>query len=133
MLAIIIVVASFSFQISGAIILLLWSIGNCNKKIEKMCVENDSSHWYDMDNTTLVSKEELQRSAKTLYLNICAFADILIGYTCAVFVEDTGLSPWYIFGLVLMATLVILLVNITSSSLVAKIKYPHSKKVKIES
>lgn len=132
MFEIFVIVASFSFQISGAIILLLWSLGKCDNKIKKMCVNRGNPYWLDMDGNATVSKTDLQANAKTVYLNISAFANILLGYTCAIFVEDTYLSAWVVFGLVIIATIVVLCFDYLLTNWIAKVKYPCDQKVKVD-
>ena len=81
MLSVAVMVASFSFQIAGAIILLLWSLKKCDKKIKESCI-NDGPNIFEFGGAgktyTTLSKSELQQKAKVVYLNIAAFIDIII-------------------------------------------------------
>lgn len=130
--SILVVVASFSFQIAGAVLLLLWSIGKCDQKVKDMCVQNSGVLWENFDRTTTLSKDNLQSNAKLLYKNICAFLDIIIGYICGVFVADIPVSRWIVFCFVVIMTAVILGAGILLCNIVAKKNYPENQVVKMD-
>lgn len=133
MIQIIVTVASFAFQISGAIILLLWYIINSDRKIKQACLEDhDGILLFDMDGTTALSKEVLQAKAKVFYQNTFAFVDILMGYTCAIFADNTALCPSCIFSFVVIATVVILGIELLISRGLAKAKYSTDQRVKLD-
>lgn len=133
MLQTIATVASFAFQISGAIILLLWYLTNSDKKIKQMCLEeHDGVFIFDFDGSTVLPKENLQSKAKTFYQNTLAFADILIGYTCAIFATNTTLCSCCIFTFVVVATVIILGIEILLSKKLAKANYPSDQRVKLD-
>ena len=136
MLQTIATVASFAFQISGAIILLLWYLTNSDKKIKQMCLdEHDGPLWGSFGKlgiTTVLSKNDLQTKAKTFYQNTFAFVDILIGYTCAIFADSTTLCPCCIFTFVVVATVIILGIEILLSKKLAKANYPSDQRVKLD-
>lgn len=111
----IISVASFSFQIAGAIFLLLWSF----KPFEKTIVNN---HFGQTAPSTFgrigegkvwvkITKDELQASAKTVWLNRLAFIDIIFGYVLAIFMEETSIVEWRIFLFVVLVTCSILFIE----------------------
>lgn len=107
-------ISSFAFQIAGAVLLLLWSIRKCDTKIKEQCLESSgilSSRFDETGIYTAIPKDNLQAVAKVTYKNIAAFVDILIGYTCAVFSEETPLPRWSIFALVIVLTVIILWVE----------------------
>ena len=131
-LHVIITVLSYAFQISGAAILLIWCLKGSDKQIKQSCVEQHSGPlWLNFDNTTTLPKEDLQQTAKVLYQNICAFADLLIGYTCAIFVQNTGVSSWLIFIFVAIVTIIIIAVENIISHKKALRKYPTDQKVNL--
>lgn len=125
-------VASFSFQIAGAVLLLLWSLGRCDKKIKEMCLEKDGILIWEFDNTTKVSAKELQENAITVYRNIVAFIDIIIGYVCAIFAVDPPISNWCVLDKVIISTGAILLAEMALTKYIAKKKYPRDQKIKVE-
>ncbi len=128
MLSVAVMVASFSFQIAGAIILLLWSLKKCDQTIKESCI-NDEPNWIELDGSgktyTTLSKSELQQKAKIVYLNIAAFIDIIIGYACAIFLEDVNLYKWVILLLVIVLTAVIVIVEKLIVSIIARFKYSN--------
>jgi len=128
MLSVAVMVASFSFQIAGATILLLWSLNKCDKTIKESCI-NDGPNWFEFDDSgkthTTLSKLELQQKAKVVYLNIAAFIDIIIGYACAIFLEDVDLCKWVILLLVIVLTVVIVIVEKMIVSIIARFKYSN--------
>lgn len=81
-LPVLITVFSFSFQIAGAVLLLLWSIRKCDAKIKEQCLESAGILSFQFDETGVyidIPKDDLQAVAKVTYKNIAAFVDILIG------------------------------------------------------
>lgn len=74
-----------AFQLAGALILLI----NCSKADRKAVIKNcfpgSNIAERDDDNICTISKEKLQNSAHKIYLNIVAFADLVIGYGLAAF------------------------------------------------
>lgn len=131
-LSVVINVSSFAFQIAGAVLLLLWSIRKCDTKIKEQCLESAGILISQFDETGLyteIPKEDLQAAAKVTYKNIVAFADILIGYTCAVFSVETYLPRWFIFILVIALTAIILWLENVCVSCAARKRYPEDERV----
>ena len=123
-------ITSFSFQLSGALILILWSIGSCDKKIKLMCLEQNSGPlWFGINDTTTLDKDSLQSNAKMVYKNIFELFDIAFGYICEIFVEEPELKRICIFGIVIVITLGIILVENWLTNLIARKKY--SKDIEI--
>lgn len=110
-----IAILSYAFQIAGALILLLWSIGKCDKKIKQMCIAEHSDMLvgtFDETGTHFtLEKESLRKNAKTVYLNIAAFFDLIIGYACAIFAQPINISPWCVLTYVGAVAVVILLLE----------------------
>lgn len=110
-----IAILSYSFQIAGALILLLWSIGKCDKKIKQMCIAEHSGMLvgtFDKTGTHFtLEKDSLRKNAKTVYLNIAAFVDLIIGYACAIFAQPINSSPWCVLVYVGAVVVVILLLE----------------------
>ena len=122
---------SFSFQISGAIILLLWSLRKCDTRIKKMCLESNLQ-WLDFDGNTIISKKKLQSNAKNVFLNVCAFVNIAIGYGCAIFSQPTEICEWLLFLIVIATTTLIIVIEFIIVTIIAKLKYPTEQKVNVD-
>lgn len=124
-------ITSFSFQISGAVLLLLWSLTKCDKKIKKMSTESNL-YWRTIDDKgekICLPKEKLQENAKMVYKNIFAFFDILIGYFSAIFLGETQQCTCKKFVGVLISVFIIVLVEILIAKWIAKIKYKNDQDV----
>lgn len=123
-------IGSYAFQVAGAIILLLWSFKNCDEKIRNMAA-SDESQWGCFDATgvyDVLDKEKLQESARTLYKNITAFINLVIGYGLAIFMEDVAVSGIWMLTYVVLAVIVILFVESIIISIIAIKNYPESIK-----
>ena len=126
MLNILISVGSYAFQVAGAIILLLWSLSNCDIKIKQMA-KGDEISWggWDSNGTYLtLKKENLQESAEALYKNIVAFIDLLIGYGLAIFMTDVAISRICILVFVSITVIIILAIEFKIVHIIALKKYP---------
>lgn len=129
---VVIQVLSFAFQISGAVLLLLWSLGKCDTRIKDICLNDGVPSWgaFDEHGTySVLGKDTLRRTAKTVYRNIFAFADIIIGYALAIFITDTVVPNWVILILVAFSTAVILMLEYIATAIIAAIRYRHDEKV----
>lgn len=127
MCATIIAVLSYAFQLAGATLLLLWSIGKCDKKIKQMCIAEHGGGLIGTEDERgthiTIDCKSLQRNAKTVYLNIAAFVDIISGYTLAILARPVDCSPLCMLAMVIAGTTGILLLNVGIVVLIAKIKY----------
>ncbi len=127
-----ITVSSFAFQIAGAVILLIWSLHKPNKMVEAMAANNDGLHWLDMNGYTEISATKLQSTARTVYQNIFAFINLIIGYTCAIFSGNTTLEDLHIFALTILATILILLTEYLLIWLIAKMFFHTDRRIKAQ-
>lgn len=125
-------VASFSFQISGAAILLLWAVGSIDVKIKRMCLENNGmlmGEFDELETSVVLDKSDLQKNAVTVYRNIVALIDVIIGYTLAIFVSETSMPNWIILCAVIVLTIIILGLELGVISWLVRRKYPANLKV----
>lgn len=114
-------------QLTGALILLLNSIKCGKKAVIKNCFPGSNFVERDKNNNCVIPKEKLQKSAHEIYMNIVAFADLVIGYVlCAVAPDST--SECAVFG-VLVVTAVLLAVEYNGSRCVACVVYAKDEKV----
>lgn len=122
----IITVLSFAFQISGAIILLNWSVSNLDNRIKAKCFDQHTSLTLETTSDGIkirLRKDDLQRYAIELYKSVVAIANILIGYSCAIFMEDNIVSKYVTLLLVVVAVAAILLVEKLVIEKLARKKY----------
>ena len=78
---------------------------------------------------TTVSKEDLQESAKNVYLNIASFADLAIGYALAIFVTDLTIPRWLVLIFVAVLVVILLIAERFGIDALAKKKYPKDRRV----
>lgn len=126
-------VLSYAFQVAGALILLLWCIGNLDKKVKQNCVDSHAGIlWGEFDaggEYTNLSAADLQASAKNIYLNIVAFGNLVVGYALAIFMTDVAVSPCYILLFVVLAVVAILCIEYFLIAKIAAKKYCEDQKV----
>ena len=81
---------SISLQIAGALILLLWSLGNTKKKVIKSYFPGSNIAERDDNNRVYLRKEKLRKKAKDIYMNRIAFIFLIISKLIAIikFKED---------------------------------------------
>lgn len=131
-ISILVKVASFSFQISGTVILLLWAVGSIDTKIKSMCLENNNVLIGEFDESgtnVVLDRRDLQKNAVTVYRNIVALIDVIVGYTLAIFVLETSISNWIILCAVIALTAIILSMELGAVSCLVRRKYPSNIKV----
>lgn len=128
-------VASFSFQIAGAIMLLTWAVGNSNAKIQNMCLEDTHMLGGEFDGNGIyytLEKTNLRKNATIVYQNIIALFDIIVGYALAIFMSETSISNWCVLIAVIILTLVLILLERFLISQYSKWKYHANIKVQIQ-
>ena len=91
----------------------------------------DDLVWGNFNGDVTIDCEKLQQNAKTTYLNIFAFLDIIIGYACAIFAKDSGSCPFCVFVWVALITIIIVLFEQFLSAIIAKVKYSKDETVNI--
>lgn len=118
-------IISISFQISGAVILLLWCLrgAKIDHIIEK-CFPGSNTVSRDDNNNCILSKERLQKAAREVYTNVLAFVDLIIGYLTTYFITDT-LTPVCASILTIFITAVLIAINYIIAWRLSIWKYPN--------
>lgn len=132
-ISIVIKVASFTFQIAGAILLLMWAVGNIDQKVIRMTSEHTGPSWGEFNGTgsySTLEKCDLQKNAKAIYRNIVAFFNVILGYGLAIFMTETFISNWYILIAVAVFTALIVAIELFITSRYAEWKYTSAIKVR---
>lgn len=122
-------IGMLAFQLAGALLLLLnCSIGS-KKAVIKNCFPGSNIAERDENNNCTIPKERLRASAHSIYLNIAAFGDLVLGYALAAFspvaVYQTCVTVIGVAG----ATCVLLIAEYYLSRLIAKIVYAKDELV----
>ena len=96
------------FQLSGALLLLLNCIKSGKESVIKNCFPGSNVVERDENNNCKIPKEKLQESAHKIYLNIVAFADLVIGYLFAAFSPTADVQIELVLAKVIVATVILL-------------------------
>ena len=111
------------FQLSGALILLLNSVKCSKERIIKNCFPGSNVVERDKNNNCKIDKEKLQKSAHNTYLNMIAFADLVVGYILAVFSPTSTTKTCLVLLEVILFTCILLFAEYFLSIIFAKIIY----------
>lgn len=134
MIQVLIAVAAFSLQISGAVLLLVWYLAGAHDKIIRMSAGDSRSVFWGAavadTRNGILPKEVLQKNASVYYRNAMAVADIIVGLVCAIFVNAASTSPYMVFTFTCFATLAILAGEYTGARYLAKLRYPGDMSIK---
>ena len=99
------------FQLSGALVLLLNCIKGGKSAVIKSCFPGTNVVERDENNNCKIEKEKLQKSAHNIYLNIIAFADLVVGYILAAFSPVADVQTSIILIEVIVLTCILLIVE----------------------
>ena len=116
-------VCMLAFQLAGALILLLNVVKGNKNAVIKNCFPGSNIADRDDDNNCVIPKDKLQGSAHAIYLNIVAFADLVVGYLIAAFSSVATYETCHTVLGVVGGTVVLLLVEYYVSLLIAKLVY----------
>ena len=111
---------SISLQIAGALILLLWSLGNTKKKVIKSYFPGSNIAERDDNNRVCLRKEKL---AKDIYMNRIAFIFLIIGYGLSLFGELADYNEWKALVIIQIESICIIFIGLIISKLIAIIKF----------
>ncbi len=116
-------IISISFQLSGAIILLLWCLNGAKKEqIIREYFPGSNTIKRDDDDNCILSKDRLQMITKEVYVNVMAFGNLIIGYLLTYFAVRTC-TPVYAIGLTVFLVVIIIAVEELLAKLFAAMKY----------
>ena len=122
-------VIAIALQLSGALILLMWSIRDARKTaIIERCFPGSNFAERDEDNNCIIEKGKLQKVAYAVYLNIAAFLDLIVGYPIAYF-ANSYYSPISAMLYTILATAFIIGVEMLLARGVAKLRYKKDELV----
>ena len=96
-------ILSIVFQLSGALILLLWAFRCTKKQVVNSYYPSGAIGHPDDNNMCKLRKERIEEIVTDIYRNRCAFGNLCIGYLLAVFAEKT-FNDCVIFFFVVVAT-----------------------------
>lgn len=112
-------VFSISAQLSGALILLLWSCSKIGTNVLDMCFSGVTFAKRNNSGEVYIEKETIRRKVKTIFLNVWAFIYIAFGYLTSVFAPNNEENLWLKAILIIGFTAILLLIAVICSQYVS--------------
>ncbi len=112
-----------SFQLVGALILLLNSLNGSRTAVIRNCFPGSNIVERDDNDNCAISKESLQKSAYKIYLNITAFFNLVVGYGIAAFCPSVSYTTLKTVLAVIGCSAILLLLEYCLCRLTAHTKY----------
>lgn len=114
---------SISFQLAGAIILLLWCLKGAKKEnIIKRYFPGSNVIERDDENNCILYKDKLRVVSREVYINIIAFCDLIVGYGLS-FYADQSDNKTTAFTISMIITAILLAVEYAIAHLVSILRY----------
>ena len=114
---------SISFQLTGAIILLLWCLKGAKKEnIIKRYFPGSNVIERDDENNCILYKDKLRVASREVYINIVAFCDLIVGYGLS-FYADQSDNKTVAFITSMIITAVLLVVEYMIAHLISVLRY----------
>lgn len=110
---------SISLQLSGALLLLLWSFSKVSKNVLNMCFPGIVFAKRKENGDVYIDRDIIRSKVKTILLNVCAFCYITAGYLLPIFSDDSVKNQWFTFELIVVLTVVFLVSAYLISMLVS--------------
>lgn len=120
-------ICMLSTQLAGALLLLLNCVRGGKKEVIKNCFPGSNFVDRDENDNCVIPKEKLQESAHKIYLNIVAFADLVVGYAIAAFNPSVTLKTFYTVIGTTALTLLLLIAEFCFSRVAAQAFYSENE------
>lgn len=114
---------AMAFQIAGALILLLWSLGNTKKKVIELYFPGSNIAERNDNNKVCLEKEKLRKKAEDIYMNRLAFIFLIIGYGLSLFGELYDCNKWKSLVIIQIESVCILFIAFIISKGIAFITF----------
>lgn len=112
---------SISLQLSGAVLLLLWSFSKVSKNVLNMCFPGIVFASRRDNGDTYIDRRIIRSKVKTILLNVCAFCYITVGYLLPIFSDTDIEDRMYTFVSVVGLTIIFIVSAYVISTLVSKV------------
>ena len=112
-----------AIQLTGALVLLLNSLAGGKKTVIQNCFPSTNFVERDEYNNCRIEKKRLQASAQKIYLNVVAFADMVIGYLLAALNPNATFPICYTVICVIAVTIFLLGTEYGITRLLAQIVF----------
>jgi len=120
-------IGAMSFQLAGAIVLLLSYCGKMDNVVLRVYFPGSNFTNVDKQGKSLLEKNKLRQCAKQIYLNRISFAYIATGYALGIFGEITS-DKYKIMVAIIFITILLILIAKIFAWLRPKTKYTDDKK-----
>ena len=125
-------IGMLAFQLSGALVLLLNCMKGGKEAVIRDCFPGTNVVERDENNNCKIEKEKLQKSAHNIYLNIIAFADLVVGYILAAFSPTADSQTSVILMEVIVLTCALLVLEYYLSRFCARKIYAQDAVIPFE-
>ena len=105
-------ILSISFQVSGGLILLLWSFGRTKEKVFQLYFPGSNIVERDENNKVCLDKKKLRKKAVNIYMNRFAFICLIIGYGLSLFGDISDYNRWKALCIIGIESIFIILISI---------------------
>lgn len=122
-------VLMLTLQLSGSIILLQNGLKTSREAVIRNCFPGSNVVKRDDNDECVIPKEKMHKSALPIYLNITAFADLVLGYCFAAFSPASQYATVVSVALVALFTFIITRLEWSICNRVVHIKYVKDERV----
>jgi len=116
---------SLTLQITGSILLLMWSFSKINKNALEMCFPGINIVERDDNNMCIIKKEILQKNVETIFQNVFAFGCLVFGYLLSIFGLNNQQYLWEKLTIVCILTLLSIIILIKMSRYMSRAWYKN--------
>ena len=116
-------ILSISFQVSGGLILLLWSFGRTKEKVLQLYFPGSNIVERDENNKVCLDKKKLRKKAVDIYMNRFAFICLIIGYGLSLFGDISDYNRWKALCIIGIESIFIILIPIIISNVLSIIYF----------
>ncbi len=116
-------ILSISFQVSGGLILLLWSFGRTKEKVFQLYFPGSNIVERDENNKVCLDKKKLRKKAVNIYMNRFAFICLIIGYGLSLFGDISDYNRWKALCIIGIESIFIILISIIISNVLSIIYF----------
>lgn len=125
-------IISISFQLAGALILLIWSFKAVTKQsVKNRCFAKGVSIERDESGNGFIEKKRLQNASREAILNMMAFCNLIIGYGIT-FWESNNYNRLCAILITVFLTAIVLFLECLFSWIISYLRFPKDIKLTSE-
>lgn len=119
-------ILSISFQLAGALVLIIHYWKNAKKLLE-LSIFSFTSPDRNKEEKIVVPKEILQQRAYPIYLNRIAFTYIAIGYLLGIFCHSLHMNIFCVFASIVIISLLLMFIGRFITKVIINSKYKQDE------